>query len=96
MTVYVDDMIAEFGRMKMCHMFADSRAELDEMATKIGVQRKWIQSEGTYREHYDICMSKRKLAVKHGAIEIGWRDVARTLRERRAKAEPKSKGTADE
>src|ERR1700722_11159755 len=85
MSVYVDDMYAGYGRMKMCHMMADSRTELDEMADKIGVQRKWIQREGTYREHYDVCMAKRTLAIQNGAIEIGWRDVAEKLKVRREK-----------
>jgi len=56
--VYVDDMyktpIGQFGRMKMSHMIADTRAELLEMADKIGLQRKWIQSFDTPREHFDI------------------------------------------
>lgn len=40
--VYVDDMYAQFGRMKMCHMIADTTTELNAMADSIGVQRKWI------------------------------------------------------
>jgi hypothetical protein len=74
-TVYVDDPIWPFGRMHMCHMVADTRAELDAMADAIGVARKWIQKPGTDREHYDICKSKRALAVKLGAREISWRDL---------------------
>lgn len=54
----------------MCHMVADSRAELDDMADKIGVARKWIQKPNTDREHYDICKSMRAKAVKLGAIEL--------------------------
>ena len=73
--------------MKMCHMLADSSAELDEMAQRIGVAAKWKQNAGTYKEHFDICMAKRRLAVQNGAIEIDWRDVADKLRERRERKE---------
>lgn len=79
MAVYIDDMEAAFGRMVMCHMVADSREELDAMADKIGVQRKWIQKAGTYLEHYDVCLAKRKLAIKHGAVEITWNQLGHRL-----------------
>lgn len=77
MSVYVDDMRAPFGRMLMCHMWADTREELFAMADKIGVQRKWFQRPpGTGLpgmdaswEHFDIAQSKRRLAVINGAIE---------------------------
>lgn len=76
MTVYVDDMRAQFGRMIMCHMIADTSDELHAMARCIGVQRKWCQYSGTWKEHYDVCLSKRKLAVEAGAREIGWLELA--------------------
>ena len=79
MAVYVDDIRIPFGRMIMVHMLADSRKELDEMADKIGVPRKWIQKAGTSREHYDICLSKRKLAVENGAVELGHKGLAKLL-----------------
>lgn len=78
MSVYVDDMQAPFGNMVMCHMWADTEAELLDMADKIGVHRKWIQghptlSFGKHRNaswvHFDIAKSKRTLAVKAGAVE---------------------------
>ena len=77
MTVYVDDMRAPFGRMIMCHMIADTSDELHAMARSIGVQRKWCQYPGTYKEHYDICLSKRQRAVDSGAVEITWSELAR-------------------
>lgn len=77
MSVYVDDMYAAFGRMKMCHMVADTSDELLAMAERIGVDPKWIQQRGTAQEHFDVCTSKRILAVKAGAIEITWRDCGR-------------------
>lgn len=83
MAVYVDDMRAAFGRMKMCHMIADSTDELIAMADRIGVQRRWLQNRGTHREHFDIAMSKRSLAVKSGAIEITQRELGQKLLDRR-------------
>lgn len=84
MTVYVDDMKACFGRMVMCHMMADTTDELLSMADKIGVRRKWIQKAGTDHEHFDICTSKRAIAVKLGAHEVTMRDLGRLIHARRA------------
>lgn len=76
MTVYVDDMNAQYGRMKMSHLLADSDEELHAMAAKIGVARKWWQSpEKTSGSHYDIALSKKALAIQYGAIEITWRQA---------------------
>ena len=86
MTVYVDDMRAPFGRMLMCHMLADTTEELLAMADRIGVARKWIQYPGTTREHFDIALGKRALAVAAGAKEITWREAGRMQRERRLAA----------
>jgi hypothetical protein len=69
MTVYVDDMRAPYGRLIMCHMIADTEAELHVMADQIGVARRWHQ-----RDHYDICLSKRAAAVAAGAQEITHRE----------------------
>lgn len=80
MAVYVDNMRASFGRMKMCHMIADSSEELLEMVDAIGVDRKWIQKPGTHQEHFDIALSKRALAVSHGAIEVSRMDLGRKIR----------------
>ena len=75
MSVYVDDMRAPYGPMIMCHMAADTHDELIEMADRIGVDRRWIQKPGTPHEHFDICLSKRKLAVEHGAVEVTQREL---------------------
>ncbi len=82
MTVYVDSMRAQFGRMVMCHMIADTSAELLAMADKIGVARKLLQEPGTHREHFDICQSKRVLAVKNGAQEVSMMQIGRMIRAR--------------
>ena len=80
MTVFVDDMEAPFGRMKMCHMIADSTEELIEMVDRIGVARRWIQDEGTPKEHFDISKGKRAEAVRCGAVEISMLDVVEKMR----------------
>lgn len=77
MAVYVDDVRHQFGRMVMCHMWADTLEELLEMVDKIGVQRKWIQghpslSFGKHRDaswvHFDISLGRKKRAIELGAI----------------------------
>lgn len=83
MTVYVDDMRAQYRRMVMCHMLADTDEELHAMADKIGVARRWHQKAGTPHSHYDICLSKRALAVKYGAKEVGRAEVALVIRTKR-------------
>lgn len=88
MSVYVDSMEAGFGRMIMCHMLADSDEELLAMANKIGVARKWHQKPGTRYSHFDICKSKRALAVQAGAIEVTVRQLGEMLAERRRKQTP--------
>lgn len=74
MSVFVDDMRAPLGRMKMCHMIADTESELHDMAIQIGIARKWYQGD-----HYDICLSKRRQAVAAGAIEISRMDLGRKV-----------------
>jgi hypothetical protein len=87
MTVYVDHMRAQYGRMVLCHMLADSDQELHAMADRIGVARRWHQKPGTVHSHYDICLSKRAQAVREGAVEIGRRELARLIHVRRAGCE---------
>ena len=68
MGVYVDKSAHGFGRMVMCHMIADTPEELRTMAGKIGVQLKWFQADASV-PHFDICKSKRALALAAGAVE---------------------------
>jgi hypothetical protein len=80
--VYVDDYNTPYGRMVMCHMMADTTEELLAMADKIGVQRKWIQYPGTSKEHFDICISKKKKAIAFGAKEVNARDLVRNMNQK--------------
>ena len=77
MTVYVDDVRHRFGRMIMCHLWADSLDELLAAVDAIGVQRKWIQghptlSFGKHRNaswvHFDISLTMKDRAIARGAI----------------------------
>ena len=79
MPVYVDKPVYKYRRMIMCHMLADTLHELHEMADKIGIQRKWFQEDAS-TEHYDICKSKRNIAIKNGAIEIDRRQTVALIR----------------
>lgn len=76
MAVYVGTMEWPYRRMIMFHLVADSVEELHEMVDKIGVNRKWFQNEkADGLPHYDICKSKKVLAIKHGAIEMSDREI---------------------
>ena len=69
MAVFVDDVRHNFGRMVMCHMWADSREELLAMATRIGVAHRWLQGPPKASWiHFDISLSKKSEAIRHGAI----------------------------
>jgi Protein of unknown function (DUF4031) len=91
MTVYVDNVFipAKVGRLdaEWCHMFTDSAdpTELHELAQKIGLKRAWFQSKPGQRwgDHYDVTTSKRRLAIKHGAVEIDWHKAAEIWAQKR-------------
>ena len=69
MSVYVDDVRHAFGRMVMCHMWADSLEELLAMADRIGVARRWLQQPPKASwVHFDISLGKKAIALAAGAI----------------------------
>ena len=68
MTVYVDDVRHAYGRMVMCHMWADSLDELLALADRIDVARKWLQKPPMASWiHFDISLGKKALALANGA-----------------------------
>lgn len=83
MSVYVDSAKHRYGRMLMSHMVADSDEELLAMADSITLPRRWHQKPGTYRSHFDLCQSKRALAIHRGAIVVSQRELGRILRAKR-------------
>lgn len=72
--VYVDAARHPLGRMVMCHMFSPHADALHDMADRIRVKRKWFQDPDVMPKvswpHYDICQSKRALALTCGAVEV--------------------------
>lgn len=89
MSVYVDNERNRFGRMVMCHMFADTPAELHDMATRIGMRRAWYQTpDGPNRAsfpRYDVCLMRRAKAIQMGAIEVDRRqgyEIRKAIRRR--------------
>lgn len=78
MSVYVGPSIYPFGRMIMCHMVADSLEELHDMADKLGIARYHFQ-KGNGKPHYDICKSKRILAIEYGAKSVDERTIIKVL-----------------
>jgi hypothetical protein len=84
MAVYVDEAKYPYGRMLMCHMVADTNAELLRMAEAIGVDKRHIQKAGTAYEHFDVSKGARAKAVNLGAIEVSSRDIGRMVLRRKA------------
>ena len=75
MSVYVDQAQHRYGRMLMCHLLADTPAELHAMVDRIGVARRWYQHSAS-TPHYDIAKGKRTLALRLGAIEVDRMELA--------------------
>jgi Protein of unknown function (DUF4031) len=67
---------------EFCHLLADTRAELHELADRIDMPRRFFQDH-PWRWHYDLPAHLRARAVELGAIEISRREVALMLRARR-------------
>ncbi|MCW3784429.1 DUF4031 domain-containing protein [Defluviimonas salinarum] len=69
MTVYVDDVRHRYGRMVMCHMWADSHEELLAMADRIGLARRWLQEPPKASwVHFDVSLMLKARAIAAGAV----------------------------
>ena len=82
MAIYVDECTHAYGRMLMCHMCADTSEELLAMAACIGIDRRWLQKAGTPREHFDVCKTKRGLAVQYGALAVSSRALVEIVNQK--------------
>lgn len=89
MSVYIDAASNRLGRMVMCHMIADTQAELHSMAQAIGLRREWYQqSPPASSPHYDVSKQRRAKAMQLGCIELGRVAFVAKLQELRAKGWP--------
>jgi len=74
MAIYVDELRDYPGKGQWCHMWSDGTdSELNNFAWSIGLHINWShESTGLIGRfyHYDLRPSKRKLALKKGAIEM--------------------------
>lgn len=96
MALYVDDPRHPLGRMKMCHMTADSLEELHAAADRLGLRRDWYQGPPkTEHPHYDISLSRRRRAVAElDAQEVSSREIvtiSRRMRLREALKTPRGR-----
>lgn len=81
--IYVDqirehDNVKGYARRhgkQWCHLIADTEEELHAFAQRLGLKRVWAQYN-RHGCHYDMIPSKRALAIKYGAQEITWRELA--------------------
>lgn len=83
MGVYVDSEFIQFGRMKMCHMVADTEQELEDIALKLGLNLKWWQYKGTPKSHFDISKSVREKAIALGVEVIDRQQLVDLIRFKR-------------
>lgn len=86
MGVYVDQ-IRHYPNCKWqwkywSHMFADTSEELHAMAHRLGMQPEWFQEHRTNPNlsHYDITPSKRRVAIRYGAVEEDTKQFIRRIK----------------
>lgn len=94
MTVYADDMLlpAKVGRFTAhwSHLIADTEEELQEFATRLGLRRSWFQEPKTGTKtclasqnwHYDATATKRKEAIKLGAMPVSTAELVGVIEAR--------------
>jgi Protein of unknown function (DUF4031) len=79
---------------EFCHLLADTRDELHEMADALGIPRRFFQ-EHPWRWHHDLPDHLRARAVQLGAVEVTMHDVGALLRRRRLEFELSDAAGAD-
>ena len=67
---------------EFCHLLADTRDELHDMADALGIPRRFFQ-EHPWRWHHDLPEHLRPRAVELGAVEMDIHEVGALLRRRK-------------
>lgn len=75
----MDRAYLRFGRMRMCHMIADTLDQLHGMAWMLELKPEWFQGKASF-PHYDVCKAKRDEAIKLGAIDCDRRTFVGHMR----------------
>lgn len=57
-----------------CHLMADTVDELHAAALAVGLKRDYFQNLPGF-PHYDLTVTKRRVAVRLGAVQITCRDM---------------------
>lgn len=63
----------------------DGTRELLAFGARFGLEARWLQHRGTYREHFDIFEAAIRAAVHHGARQLDRREFVAILRAKRAR-----------
>jgi hypothetical protein len=86
LTCYVDSVRAypDAGLRftEYCHLLADTRVELHELADQVGMPRRAFQDH-PWRWHYDLPGPLRERALALGAIPLTMHEVGALLQRRR-------------
>jgi hypothetical protein len=86
MTCYVDTIRsypdAGLRYTEFCHLLADDREELHQMADALSMPRRFFQDH-PWRWHYDLPAHLRPRAVELGAVEVTLPFVGGLLRTRK-------------
>jgi len=76
--IYIDDYPGRYRGMLSHHLFSDipgpaGEKELIEFAESIGMDRRWIQKQGTFFVHFDCMAGMIPRAKAAGAAEVSFK-----------------------